>query len=70
MGDHHVGWCWMIRSPAPGPVAWHNGATGSGWAFIGASRSSALAACVPARRHLAWDDAVLQALAPDVSAGA
>jgi CubicO group peptidase (beta-lactamase class C family) len=70
MGDEHVGWCWMIRSQAHGPVAWHNGATGSGWAFIGASRSCAIAACVPARRQLAWDDAALQALAPDASDGA
>jgi serine-type D-Ala-D-Ala carboxypeptidase/endopeptidase len=70
MGGGHVGWCWMIRSQARGPVAWHNGATGSGWAFIGASRSSAIAACVPAHRHPAWDDAALRALAPDASAGA
>jgi D-alanyl-D-alanine-carboxypeptidase/D-alanyl-D-alanine-endopeptidase len=70
MGNHHVGWCWMIRLPAHGPVAWHNGATGAGWAFIGARPSCAIAACVPAHRRLAWDDTMLQALAPDVRDGA
>jgi D-alanyl-D-alanine-carboxypeptidase/D-alanyl-D-alanine-endopeptidase len=64
LGDGHVGWCWMLRPQADGPVAWHNGATGAGWAFIAASRSCALAACVPSRRQPGWDDAVMQALAP------
>jgi CubicO group peptidase (beta-lactamase class C family) len=65
MNGGSVGWCWMIRPPGHGTVAWHNGATGAGWAFIGASRSRALAACVPEPRQAAWDGLALQALASD-----
>ena len=65
MGDGHVGWCWQLTPQSGGPVAWHNGATGSGWAFIGATSSCALAACVPSRRQPSWDDIARQALAPD-----
>jgi D-alanyl-D-alanine-carboxypeptidase/D-alanyl-D-alanine-endopeptidase len=63
MNGGSVGWCWRIGPPGRGQLAWHNGATGAGWAFIGASRSWALAACVPAPRQAAWDGVALQALA-------
>ena len=64
MNNGQVGWCWMLRPSARGTTAWHNGATGTGWAFIGARRSCAIAACVPARRQPGWDTAALQALDP------
>jgi CubicO group peptidase (beta-lactamase class C family) len=62
MSNGCVGWCWMIRPAANPPVAWHNGATGAGWAFICASSSGAIAACVPAAHRPAWDSAALRAL--------
>ena len=62
MNNGYVGWCWMIRPSANPPVAWHNGATGAGWAFIGASSSGAIAACVPAAHRPAWDSEALRAL--------
>lgn len=65
MGNGQVGWCWMVRPQAGGAAAWHNGGTGSGWAFIGARPSCALAACVPGRRQPAWDSAALDALLPE-----
>jgi CubicO group peptidase (beta-lactamase class C family) len=69
MNGGSVGWCWMIRPPGHGTVAWHNGATGAGWAFIGASRSWAVAACVPEPRRAGWDGLALQALASDGDGG-
>ena len=58
-----VGWCWMIGPrPHNQRVAWHNGGTGAGWAFVGASNSAAVAACVPQRRQQPWDTAALGAL--------
>jgi CubicO group peptidase (beta-lactamase class C family) len=63
MSGRSVGWCWMIGPPGRGALAWHNGATGAGWAFIGASRAGALAVCVPEPRKAAWDGLALQALA-------
>jgi CubicO group peptidase (beta-lactamase class C family) len=62
MANGHVGWCWMLTPRAGNLVAWHNGATGASWAFIGATRSCAIAACVPARRQAAFDVAAMQAL--------
>ena len=62
MGAGRVGWCWMLSQRKHGPVYWHNGATGTSWAFIGASGSSAIAAAVPARHQRAWDTVALQVL--------
>ncbi len=62
MGAGRVGWCWMLSQRKHGPVYWHNGATGTSWAFIGASGSSAIAAAVPARHQRAWDTAAMQVL--------
>jgi CubicO group peptidase (beta-lactamase class C family) len=68
MNNGHVSWGWMLRTGPRGTDAWHNGATGTGWAFIGASSSCAIAACVPARRQPDWDTAALQALGrPDAN---
>lgn len=64
MSDGYVGWCWMLRSAAAGSSAWHNGATGAGWAFIGGGSSGAVASCVPAPRQARWDNAALSALDP------
>jgi CubicO group peptidase (beta-lactamase class C family) len=63
MANDHVGWCWMLTPQAGNLVAWHNGATGSGWAFVGATGSCAIAACLPTRRQAAFDAAAMQALA-------
>ncbi len=63
MANGHVGWCWMLTPQAGNLVAWHNGATGASWAFIGATGSCAIAACLPTRRRAAFDVAVMQALA-------
>jgi hypothetical protein len=52
----------MLGPQAHRPDAWHNGATGAGWAFIGANNSGAIAACVPASRQATWDTAALRAL--------
>jgi D-alanyl-D-alanine-carboxypeptidase/D-alanyl-D-alanine-endopeptidase len=62
MNNGCVGWCWMLGPQAHRPDAWHNGATGAGWAFIGANNSGAIAACVPASRQATWDTAALRAL--------
>jgi serine-type D-Ala-D-Ala carboxypeptidase/endopeptidase len=61
----YVGWCWMLGPPPDNQQqpAWHNGSTGSGWAFIGATGSCAIAVCVPASRQPTWDNAALRALA-------
>ncbi len=63
MNNGYVGWCWLLRPQARHPYAWHNGATGAGWAFIGAGSSCAIAACIPARRQAAWDTAALSVIA-------
>ena len=63
MNNGSVGWCWMLGPPAHRRYAWHNGATGASWAFIGASDSCAIAACVPARRQPAWDTTALSIIA-------
>jgi CubicO group peptidase (beta-lactamase class C family) len=64
-GNGYVGRCWMIeRNFHTGQQsAWHNGGTGSGMAFIGASSSFAAALCVPGRRWQAWNAIALRALA-------
>jgi serine-type D-Ala-D-Ala carboxypeptidase/endopeptidase len=64
MNGGYVGWCWMLRPHAHQADAWHNGATGTGWAFIGANNSGAIAACVPAAHQPAWDTAALRGLHP------
>jgi D-alanyl-D-alanine-carboxypeptidase/D-alanyl-D-alanine-endopeptidase len=64
MNNGYVGWCWMLRPHARPPDAWHNGATGAGWAFIGATSSGAIAACVPAAHQPAWDTTALRGLHP------
>lgn len=71
MSNGHVGWCWMLRPAGAGSAAWHNGATGAGWAFIGGSSAGAVASCVPAPRQAHWDNAALSALDPpaDIDAG-
>jgi len=58
----YLGWCWMLRAGGDGTAAWHNGATGSGWAFIGASSSCAIASCIPAPQQSSWSEAGLQVL--------
>ena len=63
MNNGYVGWCWILGPQAHRPYAWHNGATGASWAFIGASESRAIAACVPARRQPAWDSTALSIIA-------
>ena len=63
MNGGYVGWCWMLKPKAGQPDdAWHNGATGAGWTFIGASSTCAVAACVSARLRAAFDTATWQAL--------
>jgi serine-type D-Ala-D-Ala carboxypeptidase/endopeptidase len=62
MRNGYVGWCWMLEPAAAGCGAWHNGATGAGWFFIGGSRAGAVASCLPAPRQDRWDNAVLSAL--------
>lgn len=69
MSNGYVGWCWMLRPAGHRPGAWHNGATGAGWAFIGASSSCAIASCIPAPRQPPWDNAALQALDPSADIG-
>jgi D-alanyl-D-alanine-carboxypeptidase/D-alanyl-D-alanine-endopeptidase len=64
MNNGYVGWCWMLRPHDDRPDAWHNGATGAGWAFVGAGGSGAVAACVPAAHQPAWDTAALRGLHP------
>jgi D-alanyl-D-alanine-carboxypeptidase/D-alanyl-D-alanine-endopeptidase len=64
MNNGYVGWCWMLRPHAHPPDAWHNGATGAGWAFVGASSSGAIAVCVPAAHQPTWDTAALRGLHP------
>ena len=59
----YVGWCWMLGSLNRRPCAWHNGATGASWAFIGANDSCAIAACVAAPHQATWDTAALSTLA-------
>ena len=59
MNNGYVGWCWMLGPQAHRPYAWHNGATGASWAFIGASSSCAIAACIAASRQPTWDAAAL-----------
>jgi serine-type D-Ala-D-Ala carboxypeptidase/endopeptidase len=59
----HVGWCWMLGPRDHGSYVWHNGATGVSWAFVGASSSGAIAACVPAPRRPAWDSAAVASVA-------
>jgi CubicO group peptidase (beta-lactamase class C family) len=67
MNNGQVGWCWMIGPKGRPSYAWHNGAVGAGWAFIGGGTSCAIAACVPERRQPAWDAAAIRALiAPDL----
>jgi len=63
MANGHVGWCWMLTSQGRHRVAWHNGATGASWAFIGATGSCAIAACLLAQRQAAFDAAAMHALA-------
>jgi serine-type D-Ala-D-Ala carboxypeptidase/endopeptidase len=58
----YVGWCWMLRPPGREPRAWHNGATGASWAFVGATSSCAIASCVPMHHEPGWDTAALRAL--------
>jgi serine-type D-Ala-D-Ala carboxypeptidase/endopeptidase len=71
MSNGYVGWGWMLRPAGAESGAWHNGATGAGWAFIGGSSSGAVAICVPAPRQARWDNAALSALDPpaDIDAG-
>jgi serine-type D-Ala-D-Ala carboxypeptidase/endopeptidase len=64
MNNGYVGWCWMLRPAGAGSSAWHNGATGAGWAFIGGSRAGAIASCMPAPRQASWDSTALSALDP------
>ena len=59
----YIGWCWMLGPRSRRPYAWHNGATGASWAFIGANDSCAIAACVPAPHQATWDTAALMTLA-------
>ena len=67
MNNGQVGWCWMIGPKGRPAYAWHNGATGASWAFIGGSASGAIAACVPEHLLPAWDTAAVRALiAPDL----
>jgi D-alanyl-D-alanine-carboxypeptidase/D-alanyl-D-alanine-endopeptidase len=68
MNNGYVGWCWMLGPQVHRPDAWHNGATGAGWAFIGANNAGAIAACVPARRQATWDTTARQALRPGADA--
>ena len=62
MNNGYVGWCWMLGPQSRRSYAWHNGATGASWAFIGASSSCAIAACVPASRQPTWDTAALSVI--------
>ena len=59
----YVGWCWMLGPLTSRPYAWHNGATGASWAFIGANGSCAIAACVADPHQATWDTAALSTLA-------
>jgi len=58
----YVGWCWMLTPDTSNPCAWHNGATGASWTFIGATSSGAIATCIPAPHQAAWDAAALGTL--------
>jgi CubicO group peptidase (beta-lactamase class C family) len=60
-GTDHIGLCWMTRETANGPVLWHNGGTGSAYAFLGASRSTAVAAVVGTRPAAAYDETLWEA---------
>lgn len=64
MSSGYVGWCWMLGPAGAGSSAWHNGATGAGWAFIGGGSSGAVASCVPAPHQARWDSTALSALDP------
>jgi len=45
-GTDQVGLCWMTRETPMGPVLWHNGGTGSAYAFLASSRTTAVVAGV------------------------
>ena len=61
-GRGQVGWCWMLAERPAGTVAWHNGGTGSAWAFVGARAGLAVAAVVGGKPQNAWDAIMLDHL--------
>jgi D-alanyl-D-alanine-carboxypeptidase/D-alanyl-D-alanine-endopeptidase len=69
MGDGHVGWCWMTKDTAAGPVRWHNGGTGAAWAMVAGGQGAAAAVSVGASPSPAYDIAALSAVSESVAAG-
>jgi D-alanyl-D-alanine-carboxypeptidase/D-alanyl-D-alanine-endopeptidase len=58
MGADWIGLCWLSRETPAGRVVWHNGGTGSAWAYIAAGPSVAVAASVGGKPRPAFDAAI------------
>lgn len=68
MGDGHVGWCWMTKEAASGPIRWHNGGTEASWTMVAGGLGTAAAVNVGSSLSPAYDRAALSALAEAIDA--
>lgn len=58
MGADRVGLCWLSRETPAGRVVWHNGGTGSAWAYVAAGPSVAIATAVGGKPRPGFDAAM------------
>jgi D-alanyl-D-alanine-carboxypeptidase/D-alanyl-D-alanine-endopeptidase len=58
MGTNWVGLCWISRETPSGRIIWHNGGTGSAWAYIAAGPHIAVAASAASKPTMHLDAAM------------